>query len=458
MKLNESKKEKDEAKAERAEFKQSKQGEVITGFSKSQVLIVLVASLAVGLIAGYIAVKLSAPVSTSYVNTGASSGLSASDQAALQTQVQGVLGPVLSQQGGSLSVSVASSEAPVVNLTATINGSTQSIPGFVYDNELFIAAQGIPLSTNLSTAPQQAQQAQLPSLFNSPPKTQTVNFNQVESEVVPAQGYVLPVKWGDSVKKLVDSGALNVTALASILQQSGQPLTIEELSVLNGTSDENITINSNNTLFDLYVLWGIGINNNNTIINNGPLMQNGNPNNFASTGGYLPLGNLMIGQLNLVNLTTDQQSIANEAAFNSYRPCCDNPTGFPDCNHGAAALGLIELMASQGNDINSTFEAVRDFNSFQFTQQYVEEGVYFASQGVDWNSVPASTVVNYNFSSATGSGYVMQYLQKYNLLSQPASSSGGAGCGVGAPSQSSSSSSCGVGAPVQQASAPSCGA
>ncbi|MCL5011288.1 MAG: hypothetical protein M1594_00090 [Candidatus Marsarchaeota archaeon] len=449
MKLNESKKEKDEAKTERAEFKQ---GEVITGFSKSQVLLVLIASLAVGLITGYIAVKLSAPATSNYVNTVTSSGLSASDQAALQTQVQGVLGPVLSQQGGSLRVSVSNSEAPVVNLTATINGSTQSIPAFVYNNELFIATQGIPLSTNLSTAPAATQQA-MPPLFNNPPKTKTINFNQVESEVVPTQGYVLPIKWGDSVKKLVDSGALNVTALSSILQQSGQPLTIEELQILNGTNNENITINSNNTLFDLYVLWGIGISDNNTIINNGPLMQNGNPNNFASTGGYLPLGNLMIGQLNLINLTTSQQSIANEAAFNSYRPCCDNPTGFPDCNHGAAALGLIELMASQGNDINSTFEAVKDFNSYQFTQQYVEEGVYFASQGADWNSVPASTVVNYNFSSATGSGYVMQYLQKYNLLSQPASSSGDASCGVGTPQ--TTSSSCGVSAQPTQTS--SCG-
>ncbi len=426
----------------------------IAGFSQNQVLLVLIASLVVGLLVGFVAFKLTTPIqsASTIINTGASSGLSASDQAALQSQIQGVLGPALTNQGGSLSVSISNAEAPIVNLTATINGSTQSIPGFVYNNQLFLAAQGIPLSGSLSTTPQQS----LPPLFSNPPKTNSINFQQLSSEVTPTQGYVLPAKWGDSVKRLVDSGALNVTALSSILQQSGQPLTVEELQILNGTSNDNITINANNTLFDLYVLWGIGISNNNSIINNGPLMQNGNPNNFASTGGYLPLGNLMIGSLNLVNLTTDQQKIAYQVAFNSYRPCCNNPTGFPDCNHGAAALALVELMASQGNGLNATFEAVKDFNSFQFTQQYVATAIFFASQGVDWNSVPASSVVGYNFSSATGDGYVMQYLQKYNILPTSSASSSGASCGVGTPSQSSS---CGVGgATTQQApQTPSCG-
>ncbi len=124
------------------------------GFSQNQVLLVLVAALVVGLLVGFMAFKLTTtPVtSTTYVNTGASSGLSSSDQAALQSQIQGVLGPVLSAQGGSLSVAVASAEAPIVNLTATINGSTQSIPAFVYNNQLFIASQGIPLSGNLSSS------------------------------------------------------------------------------------------------------------------------------------------------------------------------------------------------------------------------------------------------------------------------------------------------------------------
>jgi hypothetical protein len=126
----------------------------VSGFSQNQVLLVLVASLVVGLLVGFIVFKVVTPAATT-TNTifqGSSSGLSASDQAALQSQIQGVLNPVISQQGGSLVVSVSSAEAPIVNLTATINGSTQSIPGFVYNNQLFLASQGIPLSGNLSTS------------------------------------------------------------------------------------------------------------------------------------------------------------------------------------------------------------------------------------------------------------------------------------------------------------------
>ncbi len=134
----------------------------VTGFSQNQVLLVLIASLVVGLLVGFVAFKLTTPIqsASTIINTGASSGLSASDQAALQSQIQGVLGPALTNQGGSLSVSVNSVEAPIVNLTATINGSTQSIPAFVYNNQLFIATQGIPLSGNLSSTSQ--NQASIP--------------------------------------------------------------------------------------------------------------------------------------------------------------------------------------------------------------------------------------------------------------------------------------------------------
>jgi|GEM_PF-2853937 len=126
---------------------------VKAGFSQNQVLLVLIASLVVGLLIGYVVFKLTTPVTSTYVSTAVGSGLSASDKAALQGQIQGLLGPVLAQQGGSLSVSVNSEEAPIVNLTASINGSTQSIPAFVYNNELFLATQGIPLSAgNLSAS------------------------------------------------------------------------------------------------------------------------------------------------------------------------------------------------------------------------------------------------------------------------------------------------------------------
>jgi hypothetical protein len=40
-----------------------------------------------------------------------------------------------------------------------------------------------------------------------------------------------------------------------------------------------------------------------------------------------------------------QQKRLEEVTIGVFRPCCDNPHAFPDCNHGMAMLGLLELMA-----------------------------------------------------------------------------------------------------------------
>ena len=50
----------------------------------------------------------------------------------------------------------------------------------------------------------------------------------------------------------------------------------------------------------------------------------------------------------LIALTAEEQDLVNRVSLNIYRPCCNNPTYFPDCNHGMAMLGLLELMAAQG--------------------------------------------------------------------------------------------------------------
>lgn len=71
---------------------------------------------------------------------------------------------------------------------------------------------------------------------------------------------------------------------------------------------------------------------------------------FASTGGWTvgtkPVTELY-ASLDLIQLTAEQQKMVEEVAAAVYRPCCNNSTLFPDCNHGMALLGLLELMASQ---------------------------------------------------------------------------------------------------------------
>ena len=286
------------------------------------------------------------------------------------------------------------------------------------------------------------------------PSSNTINQTILAAQVIPKTGYTLSFKWGDSVHKLVEAGALNPSNLSILLNNSKEPLTLSEKEILNGTYNGYIQFNSTNVEFVQLVLWSLGINNNNTIVNNGPIINASIPyansinNNatlkqklsqnvtpqwvasryFASTGGYGPLGKLQLGELNIINLTSQQQALMYDVATHSYRPCCDNPTAFPDCNHGAAALGLIELLASQGANQSQIFSAVRYFNQYQFPQQYAEIAAYFDSQGKNYSQVNSSEVMGYSFSSYSGYSNAHQYLIKNGILAQPSGSS--ASCGA----------------------------
>lgn len=261
--------------------------------------------------------------------------------------------------------------------------------------------------------------------------TNTINFSSIAEQVYPAQGFTLPVKWGSIPNQLVDSGALNLSFVEGLLINANQPPTNGEIGLFNGTDNGNITFSHDSALFTLYVLWAVGINNKNPIINNGPVINyGGSPYNLASTGGYDLLGKLSLGNLSLIDLNASQQNIADAIASNVYRPCCNNPAMFPDCNHGAAQLGLIELMVSQGKNETQIYNALKEFNSFYYPQQYFDIAIFFNyTQGRSWNSVSANEVLGYNFSSATGYSNVYKTLESSNMLNQIGSSSGGS-CSV----------------------------
>src|SRR3989338_483537 len=102
----------------------------------------------------------------------------------------------------------------------------------------------------------------------------------------------------------------------------------------------------------------------------------------------------------IFSLDEKEQAILEEFAFNSYRPCCSNPTGFPDCNHGMAALALGEIMASQGADADEIFEAFKYVNAFWFPQTYFDIATYFqAKEGKDWSEVPGRIVAGKDYST-----------------------------------------------------------
>ena len=168
-----------------------------------------------------------------------------------------------------------------------------------------------------------------------------------------------------------------------------------------------VTINSQNGQFVVDLLWAIGLAQKSIVYDQGPLgtQYKQEKGSFASTGGWtLAKGDAVkyLNKFDLIPLTDDQQNRVAEIAKNVYRPCCDNPTWFPDCNHGMAALAAIEMMVSKGLPDDEIYRNILKLNSFWFPDTYLTTALYFDRQGVSWDKIDAKKVLGKDFSSATG--------------------------------------------------------
>ena len=245
------------------------------------------------------------------------------------------------------------------------------------------------------------------------------------SELFPQEGFKTKIILGDVVPRLVESGAID---LAKFKQLYGDSLTEERMRLLTQPNYEPLVLTLNNSNFILNVLWPLGISNKNPILNTAQKYEG--VANLASTGGWtLAKEDAMtyFNKLELVKLTAEQQAIFEEVAKSTYRPCCDNPTAFPDCNHGAALLALLELGASQGISKEELYTLALQANTLWFPQQYLSTAVLFESKSRDyWKS--ADEIVVYNYSSYSGwVRNVYEPLQKAGLLPR---AQGGGSCGV----------------------------
>ena len=234
--------------------------------------------------------------------------------------------------------------------------------------------------------------------------------------------YALPVKLGKIGPQLVAAGAVDYDRFVQVYQQAGQPLPEKQLKILSQGSDDPVTIDKENAYFLLNFFWALGLTNRNPILTQGPMMQGGRDQvgNFASTGGWTiasrPVAELY-ASTPIVTLTAEQQAGLEEVAARIFRPCCDNPTSFPDCNHGMAMLGLLELMAAQGATTDEMYTAAKYVNAFWFPQQTLELATYFkATKGLDFAQVDARQVVGPEFSSAAGAGAAHRWLADNGLL------------------------------------------
>lgn len=251
-------------------------------------------------------------------------------------------------------------------------------------------------------------------------KEMTALYEQVN----PKDGYALPVSYGELGPRLLASGVINYDAFAAIYENSGNPLSAEQIEILKKGSDEKVVINAKNAHFLLNFFWAVGLANKNQILTEGPMVQysGGQIEGFASTGGWglasKPVTELY-ASMELISLTAEQQKLVEEVAAAIYRPCCNNHTLFPDCNHGMAMLGILELMASQGASADEMFAAAKYINAYWFPQQTLEAALYLKSnEGTDFADADARLVVGETISSASGAGMVHENLKAKGLLEE----------------------------------------
>ena len=223
----------------------------------------------------------------------------------------------------------------------------------------------------------------------------------------------LSVKWEDLGAQMIKAGVIDQAKFESVYPGG---LSVEEKSLLSGTGNGDLNITKANAGIILNLLWAIGLSNKNQILENGPMMdpRYGGAGNFASTGGWtLSVGNVMnhYSKHNFINLTPEQQVLVEKVSKNIYRPCCSNSVYFPDCNHGMAMLGLLELMASQGADEAAMYKSALLANSLWFSDTYANIGRYLAGKGININSIPPQNILGAEFSSATGYQKVVEALK-----------------------------------------------
>jgi len=273
------------------------------------------------------------------------------------------------------------------------------------------------------------------AMFYTPsekPETTKANIGQnavlgLEEKIMPSNGFVIPVEWKDLGDRMVKAGVIDADKFEALYILNGEP-NKEVSQLLHGAENGNLKITSENAKIVLNLLWALGLGNKNEILETGPMQdkQYGGAERFASTGGWtLASGNVMdhYSKHAFITLTKEQQAIVERVSKGIYRPCCGNSTYFPDCNHGMAMLGLLELMAAQGVSEEEMYKVALQVNSYWFPDTYIVIGKYLESKGIAWEKADAKEILGVNFSSGAG------YKKILAEVNPPKTKSSG-GCGV----------------------------
>lgn len=258
---------------------------------------------------------------------------------------------------------------------------------------------------------------------------QQVKEDPLLEEINPSEGVALGVKFGDLGPRMLKSGVIDLAKFKEVY--INDPLTEEQLGILTKGSNQEIRISRENSHFLLNYFWAVGLANKTRILTEGEMMQEGDASNFASTGGWTLAkteGMDYYSNDSLIELTPDQEELVWKVASNIYRPCCDNSTAFPDCNHGMALLGLLELMASRGATEQEMYGLAKYVNAYWFTSNYYDLAQYFkAKEGKSFKDINAKTILGKEFSSSSGYYEAKKWLTDKGIIKQPPNQGGSCG-------------------------------
>ena len=240
------------------------------------------------------------------------------------------------------------------------------------------------------------------------------------------EGEGILVEWGNLGRRLIEAGVIDKDKFLNLYARRGT-LSDADRALIDGISEGELKANQANANLLLNLFWALGLGNESPILEKGEMAQYGDTGNFASTGGWsLSKGDAMnhYSAHSFVALDSAEQALVEKVSKGIYRPCCDNSTHFPDCNHGMAMLGLLQLLAAQGATEDQMFAVALRMNMLWFPDQYRVIARYFETQGQDFSRVSPQVVLGKEYSSGSG------YRRTASLIPPDAERRSGASCGV----------------------------
>lgn len=231
-------------------------------------------------------------------------------------------------------------------------------------------------------------------------------------------GTILPVIWGNLGAEMVQAGVIDPEKFEAVYAGSGG-LDAYEHDLLYGKNNGQLTINGENAGVILNLLWPLGLSTKNSVLESGSIAdpRYGGAGGFASTGGWtIAVGDAMdhFDKHPFITLTSDEQALVERVAQNIYRPCCDNPTSFPDCNHGMAMLGFLELMASEGASESEMYKDALILNQYWFPDTYANIARYFEGVGQQYADIDPKIILGKEYSSISGYNFVLSHIKPTN--------------------------------------------